>query len=69
MHLLRQVACGMDFTVWMCNQRLWSAGNPQYGQLGHGTDHEYNARDCERPFAAAFPSESPLSPTFASPTA
>ena len=40
------VAAGMDFTVWLCNGRLWSAGNPQFGQLGHGTDHEYNASDC-----------------------
>lgn len=40
-----KVACGLDFTIWMCKQRLWTSGNPQYGQLGHGTDHEYNARD------------------------
>ena len=40
------VAAGMDFTVWLCGGRVWSAGNPQFGQLGHGTDHEYNASDC-----------------------
>ena len=40
------VAAGMDFTVWLCGGRAWSAGNPQFGQLGHGTDHEYNASDC-----------------------
>ena len=43
------VAAGMDFTVWLCDGRVWSAGNPQFGQLGHGTDHEYNASDCARP--------------------
>ncbi len=24
---------------------MWSAGMPQYGQLGHGTDHEHNTKD------------------------
>ena len=42
-----KVAAGMDFTLWLCNGRIFSAGNPQFGQLGHGTDHEYNASDCE----------------------
>ena len=41
------VACGAEFTMWLCAGRLYSAGLPQYGQLGHGTDHEYNAKDCE----------------------
>ncbi len=41
------VACGAEFTMWLCDGRLYSAGLPQYGQLGHGTDHEYNAKDCE----------------------
>ncbi len=27
--------------------RVWSAGYPQYGQLGDGDDHMYNAKDCE----------------------
>lgn len=40
-----QVGCGVDFTVWLCKGQLYSAGNPQYGQLGHGTDHEYNAKE------------------------
>lgn len=40
-----KVAAGIDFTVWLCNGRVFSAGNPQFGQLGHGTDHEYNASD------------------------
>jgi hypothetical protein len=44
-----QVGCGVDFTVWLCKGQLYSAGNPQYGQLGHGTDHEYNAKECEAP--------------------
>lgn len=43
-----QVSCGVDFTVWLCKGQLYSAGNPQYGQLGHGTDHEYNAKDCKQ---------------------
>lgn len=42
-----RVSCGVDFTVWLCKGQLFSAGNPQFGQLGHGTDHEYNAKDCE----------------------
>ena len=41
------VACGAEFTMWLSDGKLWSAGSPQYGQLGHGTDHEYNAKDCE----------------------
>jgi alpha-tubulin suppressor-like RCC1 family protein len=41
------VACGAEFTMWLCDGKLWSAGGSQYGQLGHGTDHEYNAKDCE----------------------
>ena len=38
-----KVACGADFTMWLCDGKLWSAGCPQYGQLGHGTDNSYNA--------------------------
>lgn len=41
-----KVACGIDFTIWLCKGQLYSAGNPQHGQLGHGTDHEYNAKEC-----------------------
>lgn len=41
------VACGAEFTMWLTEEgRLLSAGLPQYGQLGHGTDNEYNAKDC-----------------------
>lgn len=44
------VACGAEFTMWLTEAgRLLSAGCPQHGQLGHGTDHEYNAKDCARP--------------------
>lgn len=31
--------------MWLCGGRLWSAGYPQYGQLGHGDDHEHNTKD------------------------
>jgi len=39
------VAAGAEFSLWLCGGHVYSAGMPQYGQLGHGTDHEYNARD------------------------
>jgi alpha-tubulin suppressor-like RCC1 family protein len=38
-----KVACGVDYSMWLCGGKLWSAGCPQYGQLGHDTDHSYNA--------------------------
>ena len=38
-------ACGAEFTMWICKGKLFSAGMPQYGQLGHGTDGEYNKAD------------------------
>lgn len=41
------VACGAEFSIWLCDGKMWSAGGSQYGQLGHGTDHEYNAKDCK----------------------
>jgi alpha-tubulin suppressor-like RCC1 family protein len=37
------VACGADFTVWLSSTEgasILTAGLPQYGQLGHGTDNE-----------------------------
>lgn len=40
-----KVACGAEFTMWLCDGSLYSAGLPQYGQLGHGTDNQYNAAD------------------------
>eukprot|EP01018_Ginkgo_biloba_P003464 Gb_33541 [translate_table: standard] len=42
------VACGADFTMWLSptqGSSIMSAGLPQYGQLGHGTDNEYNAKE------------------------
>jgi alpha-tubulin suppressor-like RCC1 family protein len=41
------VSAGMDFTMWLCSGRVWSAGYPQYGQLGDGSDHMFNASDSE----------------------
>ncbi|GAQ80241.1 hypothetical protein KFL_000490310 [Klebsormidium nitens] len=38
------VACGAEFTVWLTKKGVWSCGLPQYGQLGDGSDHEYNAK-------------------------
>ncbi|XP_040970659.1 protein RCC2 isoform X2 [Gossypium hirsutum] len=41
-------ACGADFTVWLSSvegSSILTAGLPQYGQLGHGTDNEYNSKD------------------------
>lgn len=41
-------ACGADFTVWLTSvegSSILTAGLPQYGQLGHGTDNEYNMKD------------------------
>lgn len=41
-----KVSCGADFTAWLSKTgQVWTAGNPQYGQLGGGTDHMYNAKD------------------------
>ncbi|KAM0945504.1 putative regulator of chromosome condensation 1/beta-lactamase-inhibitor protein II [Dioscorea sansibarensis] len=40
--------CGADFTVWLSSvegSSILTAGLPQYGQLGHGTDNEYNVKD------------------------
>ncbi len=28
------VACGAEFTMWLCDGKVWSAGGSQYGQLG-----------------------------------
>lgn len=39
------VTCGVEFTMWLCDGKLYAAGLPQYGQLGDGTDHEYNAKE------------------------
>uniref|UniRef100_A0A1D1XK72 Protein RCC2 n=1 Tax=Anthurium amnicola TaxID=1678845 RepID=A0A1D1XK72_9ARAE len=40
--------CGADFTVWLSSvegSSILTAGLPQYGQLGHGTENQYNAKD------------------------
>ncbi|KZV44105.1 hypothetical protein F511_30982 [Dorcoceras hygrometricum] len=40
--------CGGEFTVWLTSiegSSILTAGLPQYGQLGHGTDNEYNTKD------------------------
>ncbi|KAL3514741.1 hypothetical protein ACH5RR_027458 [Cinchona calisaya] len=45
---VRNTACGADFTVWLTSVEgasIVTAGLPQYGQLGHGTDNEYNTKD------------------------
>ncbi|GKA11982.1 protein RCC2 [Tanacetum coccineum] len=45
---VKDVACGTDFTVWLTSLEgasIQTAGHPQYGQLGHGTDNEYNAKE------------------------
>ncbi|KAM1329701.1 hypothetical protein ACFX2H_042085 [Malus domestica] len=45
---VKSVACGGDFTVWLSSVEgasILTAGLPQYGQLGHGTDNEYNTKD------------------------
>lgn len=45
---VKTVACGGEFTVWLSSVQgssILTAGLPQYGQLGHGTDNEYNSKD------------------------
>ncbi|WCJ35135.1 Regulator of chromosome condensation (RCC1) family protein [Euphorbia peplus] len=45
---VKNVACGAEFTVWLSSAEgasIQTAGLPQYGQLGHGTDNEYNTKD------------------------
>ncbi|KAI4336809.1 hypothetical protein L6164_015289 [Bauhinia variegata] len=45
---VKNTACGGDFTVWLSSiegASILTAGLPQYGQLGHGTDNEYNSKD------------------------
>lgn len=40
------VLCGNDFTIWLCEGKLYASGSPQHGVLGDGSTHEYNAADC-----------------------
>ncbi|PON93854.1 Regulator of chromosome condensation [Trema orientale] len=45
---VKTTACGAEFTVWLSSvegSSILTAGLPQYGQLGHGTDNEYNTKD------------------------
>ena len=44
---ITSVAAGSDFSAWLNGGTgaLYTAGHPQFGVLGHGTDNEYNARD------------------------
>ncbi|KAM5565061.1 protein RCC2 [Rosa sericea] len=45
---VKTATCGGDFTVWLSSVEgasILTAGLPQYGQLGHGTDNEYNTKD------------------------
>ncbi|CAK9317290.1 unnamed protein product [Citrullus colocynthis] len=45
---VKNTACGGEFTVWLSSiegASILTAGLPQYGQLGHGTDNEYNTKD------------------------
>ncbi|KAL2892843.1 Protein RCC2-like protein [Bienertia sinuspersici] len=42
------VSCGGEFTAWLSSAQgasILTAGLPQYGQLGHGTDNEEKERD------------------------
>ncbi|XP_016451521.2 uncharacterized protein LOC107776184 isoform X1 [Nicotiana tabacum] len=45
---VKTATCGAEFTVWLTSVEgasILTAGLPQYGQLGHGTDNEYNTKD------------------------
>ncbi|KAI8549558.1 hypothetical protein RHMOL_Rhmol06G0034000 [Rhododendron molle] len=45
---VKSAVCGGDFTAWLTSAEgasLLTAGLPQYGQLGHGTDNEFNTKD------------------------
>lgn len=42
-----KVACGVDFTAWLTQSKVYTAGCGQYGQLGDGSTHEYNCKDCK----------------------
>ncbi|KAL6511833.1 hypothetical protein OROGR_021430 [Orobanche gracilis] len=45
---VKTAVCGGDFTVWLTSvegSSIMTAGLPQYGQLGHGSDNEYNTKD------------------------
>ncbi len=54
------VSCGVEFTMWLCDGKVFSAGLLQYGQLGHNTDHEYNAKDCKHPLTCKLQRQMPV---------
>ena len=39
------VTCGVEFTLWLTGSGVLSAGSPEFGQLGHGTDNQYNSSE------------------------
>jgi hypothetical protein len=48
-HLTCFVSAGLCVTgaSLLFRPQVYAAGNPQYGQLGDGSDHAYNAKDSE----------------------
>ncbi|KAK4429347.1 protein RCC2 [Sesamum alatum] len=45
---VKTAVCGGEFTVWLTSiegSSILTAGLPQYGQLGHGSNNEYNTKD------------------------
>ncbi|KAG6435362.1 hypothetical protein SASPL_100234 [Salvia splendens] len=45
---VKSAVCGGEFTVWLTSvegSSIMTAGLPQYGQLGHGSNNEYNTKD------------------------
>ncbi|XP_057793792.1 uncharacterized protein LOC131010333 isoform X2 [Salvia miltiorrhiza] len=45
---VKSAVCGAEFTVWLTSvegSSIMTAGLPQYGQLGHGSNNEYNTKD------------------------
>ncbi|XP_042063523.1 protein RCC2 homolog [Salvia splendens] len=45
---VKSAVCGGEFTVWLTSvegSSIMTVGLPQYGQLGHGSNNEYNTKD------------------------
>ncbi|KAL8524029.1 hypothetical protein ACS0TY_013841 [Phlomoides rotata] len=45
---VKSAVCGAEFTVWLTfveGSSILTAGLPQWGQLGHGSNNEYNTKD------------------------
>ena len=34
------VACGAEFSLWLCGGDVFSAGTPEHGVLGHGVENK-----------------------------